>query len=205
MYLCSWVYCNKSMFKKAKFIYLKRMISRIKNCRGLGWKIALFFLIPAICFADTGSLSSDSSLSFGLIEFASSHDGSVTIATDGGVSWSGSGLFYRGDGVPGRVTVSGWTGTVEIRCDSSATLGDGTGGNLQITDIRVSATGAAPGNLCAGSNPGDPLAESVNIAGSPETVTFGGTLVIPASALSEGKIYKSSTGGTPISISAVFI
>lgn len=166
---------------------------------------SLIFAFPILCFAQTVQFSSVNGMEFGLIEFAGSHSGFLTMGTNGSVSLTGSGLFYEGNGVPGQITIVGNSGIVEIKCESGATMGGDT--TLTISDIEVRAgSGGGPGtgSPCLGIGGGDAAAVVVDLGATPNArIYFGGKLNIPNNALSSGS-YSSTSGGDPMTISAMF-
>ncbi len=161
---------------------------------------------PVLSFAQT--FSSNSDISFGIIEFATSHLGQLTIGTNGGVSLTGSGLFYQGDATVGQAVITGDSGIIEIRCSASAILGaqDG-GGTLTITPIEISlnsGVAAGAGNICNGTSGNVAMVIDLSVTSDPR-ILIGGTLNIPSQALNSSTTFTSITsGGDSISISAVF-
>lgn len=184
------------------------MSSRIKNPLCIFLKLVWIFLFPGLVFAQSVQMTSDSNLSFGLIEFSiASHQGELTVGTNGGVTLSGSGLYYQDGAVPAQITITGNSGVVEIKCESTATLA-ANGSTLEITDIDAALnTGAPPGagqdcNGVAGANP-DAIVADLGAEPNPR-IFFGGKLNILSGSLSGGETYNTSSGGNPLTISATF-
>ena len=156
------------------------------------------------------SVSSNSSLNFGLIEFDSNHAGELTLGTNGGVSLTGTGLFYQGNAVPGQITLGDITGNVEIRCDATSIMAGTSGGSsLNVSNIEAAVSigvSAGSGNACQGVAGADPAAVVISLDSNPNAhVLFGGKLTIPSGALNGGKTYSSSAAsGSPLTISIVF-
>ena len=172
--------------------------------------LTVFVFCSPFSFAFAQSVSSNSNLNFGLIEFDSNHMGELTLGTNGGVSLTGSGLFYQGNAMPGQITLGDTTGIVEIRCDATSIMGGNAGGgSLTVTDIEASvSTGLPAGSAtpCQGVGGSDPAAALVNLDSNPNArVLFGGKLNIGSGALNGGRTYSSSSaGGSPLTISIVF-
>lgn len=138
------------------------------------------------------------------------HMGELTLGTNGGVSLTGSGLFYQGNAVPGQITLNDTAGIVEIRCDRTSVMAENNGvGALSVSDIEVAVSIGAPagsGSPCEGVGGADTAAAIVNLDSNPNArVLFGGKLNIPSGALNGGRTYSSSSGGgSPLTISIVF-
>ena len=167
---------------------------------------ALVITFPILCLAQTVQFSSVSGMDFGLIEFASSHSGTLTMGTNGSASLSGSGLFYQNDGNPGQITIIGNSGVVEVKCEPTATLSGNT--TLTISDIEARAGSGGPpgtGSACGGIGGGDPATLVIDLGATPNArIYFGGKLNIPANALSSGSYSSSTGGGDPMTLSAMF-
>lgn len=175
--------------------------------------IASLFLLASpvifscVSFAQSVQFSSGSSMDFGLIEFASSHSGTLTLGTNGAVIMTASGLSYEGNATAGHITIEGNSGIVELKCADTASIGGAI--SLQITDIEISAgSGVGPGSAqaCHGTGGSDASVLAVDLGATPDIrIYFGGKLNIPPNSLGvSGSHSSSQSGGNAINLSAVF-
>lgn len=152
-------------------------------------------------------------LSFGLIEYSTTHSGQVRIGTNGNVTLTGSGLMYVSGAFPAnvRITAIPASGILDIKCRANGSLrGNSTGSALTMNRLQISIdTGVNydAANLCAGIAGGNPVAVSVDLAVSPTPIVLiGGRLVVGAGALNNTNTSYSSAnaGGQHIRLRVVY-
>jgi hypothetical protein len=152
-------------------------------------------------------LGNERSMDFGNIEFSrvpGSGD-SVLLATNGSVSYEGSVFSGRGNGNAGSVEITaGAAGrTVEVHCDANATLSNGNGGEIVITDIEISTTPGAfgAGIACNGVN----TQASFELRGQNDVVLVGGRLDgSSVMDFTSGSYSTANDGGSSITIDILY-
>lgn len=143
----------------------------------------------------------NANLDFGGIDFVPVHNGTIELGPDGNAAVGGgsAGLTLTGTPTAGELAVTGNGSVLEITCDASAVIGDGTT-DLNITTVvwdqsNATAYGAAA-NTCAGLGAGVVTIDT-SVTANP-TVYVGAELTIGANALvgSSGSTpFDTSTGG----------
>lgn len=128
----------------------------------------------------------------------------VQLGTDGSIAYNGS-FSGPATGVPGTVEVTAGTNgeTIEIFCDSTATMGDGSGEeislNVKVAEEGATGTYAAAGSVCNGI--AGAAATSLVLSATDDTFFFGGEIDgSTASAGFAGGTYSTATGGDNIEI-----
>jgi hypothetical protein len=104
------------------------------------------------------TLGNEVDMDFGDIVYSTAPVGgdTVTLATDGTLSLTGSSFSPGATGTPGSVDVTAGNDgeTVNIQCDATATMGNGAGASIDIVNIEVATEGnegpANAGFACAG-------------------------------------------------------
>lgn len=151
-------------------------------------------------------------MDFGAIEFSgmpTSVNDSVTLATNGAQSY-GAGVFSgSASGTPGSVLMSAGTDglTVEVSCDASAIMSNGSGATIHVNQIEIAAenaTAAAGGaNACAGI--GTPSMTFALALGTFDNLILGGTIDgSTATAFVPGSYSTGFAGGNDIEIEIVY-
>lgn len=177
-------------------------------CCGVVLFVVCFLCFPSISYAQV-TISSISDMDFGLIEFAASHNGSIRLGTNGDVTVTGSGMVSDMSGAAGQVRVlTPNTGLVEVKCSTSGQLFDATATTLTITNIEIAVnTGVAfsSGIACDGTNPADSVVTvlDMDVLSDPDIFLGGDISVSGPLTLPTDKVYSTSGGGTPVTISLV--
>lgn len=185
------------------------MVSRISSTLFKITRLSPVLILIFPCIALATSITVNSNMGFGLIEFAPSHQGELALGSNGGVSLTGTGLFYQGGAVAGQITIVGDDGVVEFRCSDKSILGGNKGGTLEVTDIEASVgTGVSSGSgtACKGASSSSPDPIILDLGAAPDPrIYFGGKLDIPFGGITSSQEYETSNGsGAPLSVNAVF-
>lgn len=158
--------------------------------------ILIYFLLPWQAYAQT--LTVQQTINFGPITFAGNPQvGQITMGTNGtvtyGTSTSGSGV-----GTPGRVLITGTTGSVvNIRCRNTARISKTGSTNLSIGPVKISmGTGQtyAAATQCAGLTN---VLFTHTLTGNTalDTILIGGRIQTNNITVSNGLYKASNTGG----------
>lgn len=169
--------------------------------------IFLFFFAAQPCALAQISLGVSSSMSFGQIDYDASPTGHLELGTDGNVSAFGSGIAVGGFPNAGTVSVTGNTGTIDIRCASVVTLADNNSNSYDITDIEIAVNTGLPfgsAEACQGAGSGDPVALSLDLFINPNPTLFFGGRVSIDNTVTSGQFSTLNTGGTPLTLRVVF-
>lgn len=142
------------------------------------------------------TINKTTDMDFGAVDYvATSNVGAVVLAPSGARTLSGAtDITLSGSGAAGEIDVSSTSGTIDVTCDATGIVDDGTR-QLTISEVKFnfSATTYADvtNTTCAGLAGG---AGSIDTgANNDPTIFIGGTLTIGAGDL------DSSVGGTPYS------
>ena len=156
------------------------------------------------------SLTKNADMDFGGVDFVTgAHNGDLQLGTDDAVLLAGgaAGLTLNGAPASGSVTVNSATGTVDVSCDATATVEDGTR-TLPISAVAWDTTAVAftlASNTCAGLGAG---AVAVNTTATPNPVILiGAQIDIAANALDGsvgGTPYDTTTSADPVTFRVVF-
>ena len=160
-------------------------------------------------FRQAISLTPVADMAFGQIEFASAPAGGDTAAlnTDGTMAYAGN-FTGAATGTPGNVQIN--TGTdgemVEVSCDATATMTDGSGASIQVTGIGIETednTGGTTGTACAGT--GTPSLTFNLDLGNVDNLILGGTLDgSTAVSFTGGSYSTANAGGDDIEVQVVY-
>lgn len=158
-------------------------------------------------------VGNEQNMDFGMIDFgpAPGMGDTVSLGTDGTVGYAGGNFSGLGAGTAGSVDVTvGINGaTVEVFCDSTATLSNGSGGSIDAVGLEVvpeNATGAygagAPCNGVAGAA----AASMVLNIGTLDTFVFGGQLDgLTAVGFGTGGTFSTSNiGGDDVQVNVFY-
>jgi hypothetical protein len=156
-------------------------------------------------FASQAAITSTTNMDYGKIMYttpvnSSSH---ADIGTDGGLVFAGNFSSATGSttGTAGQVTISNVQNgvTLEVYCDSTATLTNGAGASIKVTGLKVSPEGstgpyASTGSACNGS--GGTLATTMVYNGTTgDQFFFGGKLDGGTATNFTGGNYSTSNSG----------
>ena len=182
----------------------------------------MIFLAVMLLFIGIGTyahaqivLNSTSDISFGTIEYQTSHAGTISIGTNGALTITGTGMTYDSGSSPGQVTVNATpsSGVIEIKCTDTAKLKATNGNNtLDVDSVEVTVNSVAVfggGNACQGTRKKDPVASTFDITGVPTiTIYLGGRVQIPSGALANGSSTDTysgaNTGGKTVTLRVLF-
>lgn len=156
------------------------------------------------------SVSATQNVSFGEIEFDPTHDATVILGTDGGISIGGgaSGVqLVGGSHTPASLNLNGdGISMADVSCVNTAVLSDGAGETVSLTNIEIAVdTGVASGSgiscLGLGAN-----VSTVDFSITPAPVfLIGGILDLSSNALSASTTYSTSNaGGSPITFRVIY-
>lgn len=147
-----------------------------------------------------------SDLDFGTIDFTASHIGNIQLGPDGNRALSGAtNLTLSGSGAAAQIDVTSSSGTIDITCDATGIIDDGTQA-LSISTVvwdTSAATFGAAANTCAGLGTG-----AVSVATANPSIYIGAQLDIGTDELlaSSGSTpFNTSTGtGNPVTFRFVY-
>lgn len=153
-------------------------------------------------------LGSQVTMDFDQIDFDAGASGSVNLGTNGNISYiggySGGGLGTAGSFV---ISIGNNNGTsINIGCDTGATLTDINGNSVSLTNVEfvlgaASRTGFGAGISCQGvGNTGN---FNLSVTAS-RTVYIGGSLNLPIAPASSGLYSTNNPGGNDIQFSVNF-
>lgn len=155
------------------------------------------------------SLTKNTDMDFGLVEYDSVHSGSIQLGTNGTVTLSGATGLTLGAAstTAGDVDVSGdGNSVVEISCETGGTLTDGGSNTLTLSATEIAIdTGAAAGSgtSCAGLAS---VATTVDLSvNATPKILMGGTLDVGADAIDGSFSYDTAAaGGDPVTLRVVY-
>lgn len=155
------------------------------------------------------TVANNSNFDFGVFDYASGHIGVYELGPDGnGAFTSQTNLTATGTNTAGELAITSLTGTIDITCDATAIISDGTRA-LTITEVKWDTTAATYGaatNTCAGIGSGSVTIDTA-VSNSP-TISVGAQLTVGNDALlsSSGSVaYDTATGtGDPITFRIVY-
>lgn len=161
-------------------------------------------------FLNAITLNGEVDMDFGIVEFAAAPAGgdNADLGTDGSIAYAGN-FSGTGTGTAGSVTVAtGSNGyTVEVFCDTTATMTDGAGASIDVVGIEVveeSLNGPyGGGNACQG--PGTAATSLVLNTGVVDTFKFGGRIDgATAAAFVAGSYSTGNAGGDDVNIDVFY-
>ena len=155
------------------------------------------------------SLTKNTDMDFGLVEFDAAHSGEIQLGTNGTVTLTGASGLTLGTAATtaGDVDVSGDAASViEISCDAGGTLTDGGSNTLTLSDVEIAIdTGAAAGSgtACAGLTT---VSTTVDLSSTATPkILMGGTLDVGADAIDGTFTYDTAAaGGDPVTLRVVY-
>jgi len=155
------------------------------------------------------TLSKTKDMDFGIIDYNPSHSGLIQLATNDTVTLSGASGLVLGGGTPaaGDITIGGdGQSIVEISCETSGTLSDGTANNLNLQSIEYAIdTGVAfgAGTACAGLGTSPFL---VDLVSNPAPrILLGGEIDVSGDAIAVSSLYSTTNaGGDPVTVQVVY-
>lgn len=186
------------------------MVVRIRQ-QGGGPPVEIDITVDASAvFNKDVAITATSDMDFGTIEFNGTPGGGdfANMGTNGNIGYAGN-FTGSGSGSPGGLTLAGVpNGTsLQVFCSQAATLSNGSGSSINLTDIEVAAEGSVgaygSGSGCNGIAGSAALTFSFT-AGSTDEVFVGGRLnggTISGSL--DGSFSTANGGGTPIEVSVV--
>lgn len=140
--------------------------------------------IDAVAEFETGiSVGNEQHMAFNIVNYSAAPGAGdlVSLGTNGAITYGGANFSGLGTGTPGRVDVTTGTNglTVEVYCDTSATLSDGAAGRINAISLEVSpenSLGAyGTGQPCNGIS-GAPATNLILNTGVLDTFVLGGRL-----------------------------
>ena len=135
-------------------------------------------------------------IDFGAVDFvAGGNEGNIVLGPDGNRALTAdTGLTLTGSGSAGEIDVTSSTGTIDVSCDATGVVDDGSR-TLNISEVKfafaANAYGDAGNTTCAGLA-GTPGSIDTGSNNDP-TIYIGATLAVGTNAL------DGSLGGTPYS------
>jgi len=119
-------------------------------------------------------------MDFASLDFAATHSGTITYGPDGVAALTATGLTSSGSPVAGEIPITESLATLDITCDATATISDG---SVDLTIDQVvwdlaanDYATAAAANTCAGLG-GTPVAVDTTVNNDP-TIYVGARLVV---------------------------
>lgn len=155
------------------------------------------------------SLTKNTDMDFGDVEFDAVHSGNIQLGTDGTVVLAGATGLTLGAAptTAGDIDVSGdGASDIEISCETGGTLTDGGANTLTLSAVEfTTAAGGAPGTgtACAGLGVA-PAVVDLAVTATP-TILMGGTLDTTADAIDVSATYDTAAvGGDPVTLRVVY-
>ena len=155
------------------------------------------------------SLTKNTDMDFGDVEFATTHGGQIQLGTDGTVVLTGATGLTLGAAATtaGDVDVSGdGASVVEISCETGGTLTDGGANTLTLSATEfTTGAGGAPGSgtACAGLGT-TPGTVDLSVTATPK-VLIGGTIDVTGNAIAVSATYDTAAaGGDPMTLRVVY-
>jgi len=157
------------------------------------------------------TLGNEQNMDFATVEFsaAPAAGSTASLGTDGNIAYAGvfSGL---GTGTAGSVDITAGTNgqTVEVFCDQTATMTDGSGASIDVAGIEVVAEGGegayGTGSACNGTG-GAAATNLVLNVGTLDTFVFGGQVDgSTAASFVAGSYSTGNAGGDDIQIDVFY-
>lgn len=159
-------------------------------------------------FNTAATLTAGADMDFGTVDVTSGALGAsdyVTLGTNGALTDNGK-FSVSGSGTAGSVTIGGVVNgeSIDITCDNSATLTDGSGNSIQVTGINWAAEDGT-NTLCYSTMISDGTYFAY-ASGSNDQVFFGGKLDgSTASGTLSGSFSTANAGGNDLAIVATRI
>lgn len=155
------------------------------------------------------TVANNSNFDFGVFDYSAGHIGVFELGPDGnGTFTSQTNLTASGSLTAGELAVTSSSGVIDITCDATAIISDGTRA-LTITEVKwdvSAATYAGASNTCAGIGTSSVTIDTA-VTASP-TLSIGAQLTVGTDALlsSSGSTpYDTATGtGDPITFRIVY-
>ena len=153
------------------------------------------------------SLTKNTDMAFGNVDYAATHGGSIQLGTDGSVGLSGAtGLTLSGGTTTaGDIDVSGdGASVVEISCETGGVLAETGGNTLTLSAVEyTTGAGTTPGGAtaCAG------LGTTPSTVDLSSTVLMGGTIDVTGNAIAASGTYTTTdtgNGGDPVTLRVVY-
>lgn len=164
-------------------------------------------------FLDAITLGNEVDMDFDTVEFSAAPAGGDTasLGTDGAIVYAGN-FSGGGTGVAGSVDVTGGTDgqTLEVFCDTTATMTDGGGASIDVVSIETVAEGSegafGTGNACNGVLGAAATTMVLDIGGgTADRFSFGGQVDgATAAAFVAGSYSTASAGGDDIQIDVFY-
>ncbi len=162
--------------------------------------------------ADTFTLTKNSNMGFGLLEFDASHNGSMRLGTNGVVAVTGTGLYTDHNSSAGNFQIISrqkqpQSKIVQIRCSAGGQLRNSQGDILVLRNVEISVnSGAAFGNgsRCNGIGPADTPAAIIDlkVTYNPQ-IYIGAEMVVSPGSITASGPFSTSTGAQPVIINVI--
>ena len=157
------------------------------------------------------TLGNEVTMAFGTIDFVGTPAGTDTaaIGTDGNITFAGN-FSGAATGTAGSVDITaGASGaTLQVQCDSSATMAEAGGETINVNSIEWVAEGSeaasGSGNACAGV--GSSAGTFVLNPGTLDTIKFGGTIDgnTASGGFTSGAYSTATGGGDAIDVTVIY-
>ncbi|PIR34046.1 MAG: hypothetical protein COV36_01545 [Alphaproteobacteria bacterium CG11_big_fil_rev_8_21_14_0_20_44_7] len=147
------------------------------------------------------ALSNAVDMDFGVIDYSGTSAGTVVLdAADASLTGDANYVPASSTGTLGAVDIDGETGaTIEISCESTGTLSDGTNTlGLINTEVRIGGTDRACAGL--GTSP-----STFDLSAGTDTLEVGATINILAGGIQAAGVYNTTNAsGDPITVRVVY-
>lgn len=156
------------------------------------------------------SLTKNTDMDFGTVEYDATHGGNIQLGTNGAVVLSGTtGLTASGSTTAGDVDVSGdGASVIEISCETGGVLADTAANTLTLSAVEFT-TGAGgvagTGTACAGLG-ASPGTVDLSVTANP-TILMGATIDVTGNAIASSDTYSTTNtgnGGDPVTLRVVY-
>ena len=155
------------------------------------------------------SLTKNTDMAFGDVEYATTHAGDIQLGTDGTVVLTGTTGLTLGVAATtaGDVDISGdGASIIEISCETGGTLADAAANTLTLSAVEfTTGAGGAPGTgtACAGLGT-TPATVDLAVTATPK-VLMGGTINVNGNAIATSDTYSTTNaGGDPVTLRVVY-
>lgn len=155
------------------------------------------------------TVASTTDIDFASIDFAATHSGVIEYGPDGtSAVTSGSGLTPSGSPVAGQISITESAATLDISCDATAMISDGSV-EVLISEIVWDTAAVAPNyagatNTCGGLGVGAVSIDTSILANNDPVINIGAQITVDSNELASGSTLDTSTGnGDPITFRIV--
>ena len=175
--------------------------------------IAVVFVLSLMPWATLAAppvdvtLSKNSDMSFGFLDYDGTHNGNLQLGTNGAITVNGTGMTSDNNTAAGSITVTSASGVVEVRCTDTGKLRNANN-TLDLLNAEAAINSGAPfggGTTCQGNRKNSTPVAVVDLSSTPNPVVLiGAQMDIPAGSLVSGSYSSATGGGQAITVTITF-